>query len=66
MWQQGHYMGQESGFISASTTQPSSMTGHDDNLDDGACYTGPGSIIYDLDSAHISGKIILFYAIAVT
>ncbi len=43
----------ESGFISASTTQPSSVTGHEDGLEDG-CYTGPGSIVsgslYDLDS----------------
>ena len=61
MWQQGHYMGGESGFISASTTQPSSITGHEDDLESGAnCFTGPGSItgssIYDLDSAHVSGK----------
>ena len=61
MWQQGHYMGGESGFISASTTQPSSITGHEDDLESAAnCYTGPGSItgssIYDLDSAHVSGE----------
>lgn len=58
MWQEQHYMGggggAESGFISASTTQPSSRSGHEDNLEDG-CYTGPGSItggsLYDMDSA---------------
>lgn len=60
MWQQQNYMGQpESGFISATTTQPSSVTGHEDNMDDG-CYTGPGSIVsgslYDLDSGAQSGK----------
>lgn len=66
MWQQGHYMGGESGFISASTTQPSSITGHEDDLDSAAnCFTGPGSItgssIYDLDSAHVSGECEVFY-----
>ena len=76
MWQQGHYMGGESGFISAATTQPSSQSGHDGDGGSvhgtgsemggaggggGGCYTGgPGSItgssLYDLDSAHPSGK----------
>lgn len=60
MWQQNHYMGAESGFISAATTQPSSITGHEDDAETN-CYTGPSSVIgtsiYDLDSAHISGKL---------
>ena len=71
MWQQGHYMGGggqggESGFISAATTQPSSQSGHDEEILTGTgdggmgCYTGPGSMtgssLYDLDSAHPSGK----------
>jgi hypothetical protein len=54
-------MGAESGFVSGSTTQPSTITGHEEDIDGGAnCFTGPGSItgssIYDLDSAQVSGK----------
>lgn len=65
MWQEQHYMGgprgnnPESGFISASTSHPSSRNGHEDLHEDG-CYTGPGSIVsgslYDMDSAAHSGK----------
>ena len=61
LWQEQNYMGgpPESGFISASTTQPSSVTGHEDGLEDG-CYTGPGSIVsgslYDMDSGAPSGE----------
>ena len=64
MWQEQNYMQHESGFISASTTQPSSVTGHEE-MEDG-CYTGPGSIVsgslYDLDSGAQSGKIIKYFS----
>ncbi|XP_059088483.1 junction plakoglobin-like isoform X2 [Tigriopus californicus] len=62
MWQQNHYLQQqqqqdarvtESGFISGSTTQPPSMSGHEEDMD-GNYVGGPGSItgssLYDLDS----------------
>ncbi len=57
MWQQQHYMGPpnpdpESGFISAATTQPSSMTGHEDY---GSLYdldTGTPSDVASIASSH--------------
>eukprot|EP00095_Tigriopus_kingsejongensis_P001753 maker-scaffold183_size276960-snap-gene-0.18 protein:Tk01753 transcript:maker-scaffold183_size276960-snap-gene-0.18-mRNA-1 annotation:"GE16998" len=59
MWQQNHYMQApdtrvtESGFISGSTTQPPSMSGHEEDME-GNYVGGPGSItgssLYDLDS----------------
>ena len=62
MWQQNHYM--ESGFHSASTTQPPSMTGQEEDQDGSYCGTGAnsmtGSSLYDLDSQNQSGKIDIF------
>ena len=52
MWQQGHYMGAESGYISAASTQPPSTTGHGEDFD-GACYSGANSI-YNLNSGQVS------------
>ena len=60
MWQQNQYMGEprttESGFISGSTTQPTSNTGHDDDMDGN--YAGGSTISgsYNLDSIPHSGK----------
>ena len=66
MWQEQSYQSYESGFISRSSTQPNSITGHGGDMEDGGgagCYTGPGSIVsgglslYDLDSAAHSGEL---------
>lgn len=62
MWQQrGGYALPESGFHSADNTHPSSMTGHEDGMEDSASFHGgQGSIansLYDLDSAAHSGKL---------
>lgn len=55
LWQEQNYMaGNESGFHSNATSQPSSRTGHEDGLEDGF-HTGPGSL-YDMDSIAPSGK----------
>ena len=71
MWQEQSYMGHESGFISASSTQANSVTGYDmEDGGGGGCYTGPGSIVsgpamsqvslFDLDSGAPSGKLLIF------
>ena len=65
-WQQGHYMGgnnPESGFVSGAGTGPSSQINDDLEGEGGmGFHTGPGSItgssLYDLDTAHPSGKSI--------
>ena len=63
-WQQGHYMGAnnpESGFVSGAGTGPNSQV--NDEIEEGGMgfHTGPGSItgssLYDLDTAHPSGKL---------
>ena len=61
MWQGNYAMNPESGFISGSNTHPSSMTGHEDGMEDSASYVGGGqgsisNSLYDLDSAAHSGK----------
>ena len=72
MWQEQSYMGHESGFISASSTQANSVTGYDmEDGGGGGCYTGPGSIVsgpamsqvslFDLDSGAPSGKLLIFF-----
>ena len=42
MWQDQHYLGPESGFISGATTTRSSRTGHDhlDNISEGGFLSG--------------------------
>jgi len=49
MWQQGHYMGPDSGIQSGAATQAHSLTGHDSEDMD----TGPGNgeqqVIFDMD-----------------
>ena len=72
MWQEQSYMGHESGFISASSTQANSVTGYDmEDGGGGGCYTGPGSIVsgpamsqvslFDLDSGAPSGKFLNYF-----
>ena len=69
MWQEQSYMGLDSGFITPSSTQANSITGHGGDMEDGGgagCYTGPGSIVsggmslFDLDSGAPSGKFFCF------
>ncbi len=68
-WQQSHHMGGagfqgESGFCSASITNPPSMSGHGDELDADGNYIGGGgraasitsSSIYDMETFPHSGK----------
>ena len=70
MWQEQSYMGLDSGFITPSSTQANSITGHGGDMEDGGgagCYTGPGSIVsggmslFDLDSGAPSGKIFVYF-----
>ena len=65
MWQGNYSMNPESGFISGSNTHPSSMTGHEDGMEDSASFVGGGqgsisNSLYDLDSAAHSGKCLTF------
>jgi len=48
MWQQGHYMGPDSGIQSGAGTQAPSLTGHDmdDDMDTGA---GGDQVMFDMD-----------------
>ena len=48
----------ESGFHTATNTQPSSRTGHEDGLEDSASFHGSmANSLYDLDSQAHSGKL---------
>jgi len=48
MWQQGHYMGPDSGIHSGAGTQAPSLTGHEDDMDTG----GQDQVIFDMDQGY--------------
>ena len=48
MWQQGHYMGPDSGIHSGAGTQAPSLTGHEDEMDTG----GQDQVIFDMDQGY--------------
>ncbi|XP_023349288.1 armadillo segment polarity protein isoform X2 [Eurytemora carolleeae] len=48
MWQQGHYMGPDSGIHSGAQTQAPSLTGHEEDMDTG----GQDQVIFDMDQGY--------------
>lgn len=75
LWSQDHHfvtdstpVMPESGFISGSTTQPPSQTGHDEDMEGNFVCGGEGSItgssIYNLNSVPHSGTLLIHIALS--